>query len=95
LLRAETTKDYQVLIDDPSVITGWNNEKLLLHFLETRFIMVTETVMNFSAQRMAAVIKVAWMEYEEILKRMKEGTHEAVDHSSRTLESGRATDERL
>lgn len=71
--RAESTSEYQRLIDEPDIIRGWDNQTLLLHFLGVRFVIMTETAVSSDIDRIAAAIRVGRLEHEEILRRMKEG----------------------
>lgn len=72
--RETSTEEYQRLAEKPEEIRAWDNEMLLRHFLNTRFIIMTEVPNAANGVRMGCVIRVGRTEYEEVLKRMVEGT---------------------
>lgn len=68
--RVQTTEDYTKLSENLEEILTWENERLLQHFLETRFIIMTEDRFTSSQERLGVVIHVGRREHEEILRRM-------------------------
>lgn len=65
--------DFQDIIDAPVSLQVWSNDVLLRHFLEVRLIIMTETRISSSIDRISKSIQVGRLEYEEILRRMKVG----------------------
>lgn len=68
----QPTEHYRRLAGYPEQMQEWTSEELLLHFLETRLMIQTDSGMRTNDLRMGYVFQVGRYEHEEILRRMND-----------------------